>query len=196
LTHESIPEYSGAVDDSVNPAIAACHPLYDGIDRCGIGYIASKVRCLDSSRVQIREGLGDLRCPVAPCLRRRSPQEDQPGHKGRETAGQMCADSCCSTGHDNNVTRAQFHVCRIHENHRSQLPFRGENPAVSMHDLNHGAASVQRTRQRNSKVGIPLDFHAAKLHRRVFLRGTQKQPEHPLRQQSTVYSGSFTGIHQ
>ena len=65
-----------------------------------------------------------------------------------------------------------------------------------MNELHHGASPVQSTAQRNAKVGIALDFHGAKLDRRVFLRCAQKQPEHPFRQQAAVCFGILPGMDQ
>ena len=48
LVEETVPEDSGAVNDAVDPAIAAGHLAQGDTDRLGVGYIAGQVRGLDS----------------------------------------------------------------------------------------------------------------------------------------------------
>jgi hypothetical protein len=60
LVEESVPEDAGAVNDAVDPAIAAGHLSQGDTNRLGVGYIAGQVHGLDSRGVQILQGPGDL----------------------------------------------------------------------------------------------------------------------------------------
>ena len=65
-----------------------------------------------------------------------------------------------------------------------------------MNGFHYGTSPVQSGAQRTVKVGIPPDFHGAKLDRRVLLRSAQKQPEQSLRQQGSENFAILPGMDQ